>query len=319
MPSDDHQHRSRDRARAARAVAGSGATSAGCIIACSAVAACLRPRLRLVVVDHRVEVVLARRVRLEVVRRRQHLVAALAEQVRRVGRNAGDAAAVQHGDGHRRHGRRLLLELAAERGGVRRLRRLDVGIRKVCDRLLDLVLRRACSRGRRRRCRSCPGRRARPAGRRRRARSCRPACPAACRPPSATSMLLVIALTRLGTLNGEKLVLTCSRNERTNACCRATRWRSSSVWRKRTKSSACWPRQLLIAGLQVDVREVVQVRAGVPVVVAPVDVHPDAAELVDDLLEAVEVDGDQVVDRQAGQLADRQRASPSSRSASTRS
>ena len=55
--------------------------------------------------------------------------------------------------------------------------------------------------------------------------------------------------------------------------------------------------QQLIPGLEVDVRVVVVARAGVPVVVAAVDVHPDAAELVDDLFEAVEVDRDEVVDR----------------------
>ena len=54
----------------------------------------------------------------------------------------------------------------------------------------------------------------------------------------------------------------------------------------------------LVARLQVDVRVVVVGRAGVLVVVAAVDVHPDAVQLVDDFLEAVEVDGDQVVDRQ---------------------
>ena len=54
--------------------------------------------------------------------------------------------------------------------------------------------------------------------------------------------------------------------------------------------------QPLVARLQVDVRVVGRDRADVLVVVAAVDVHPDAAELVHDLLEAVEVDGDQVVD-----------------------
>ena len=65
-------------------------------------------------------------------------------------------------------------------------------------------------------------------------------------------------------------------------------------------------RQPLIARLQVDVGVVVVVRAGVLVVVAPVDVHPDTVQLVDHLLEAVEVDGDQVVDRQRGEVLDRQ-------------
>ncbi len=56
------------------------------------------------------------------------------------------------------------------------------------------------------------------------------------------------------------------------------------------------PVETLVTGLQVDVREVVVRGAGVSVVVAAVDVHPDAAELVDDLLETVEIDRDQVVD-----------------------
>ena len=60
--------------------------------------------------------------------------------------------------------------------------------------------------------------------------------------------------------------------------------------------------ELLVAGEEVD-RGVAEVAAAV-VEVAPVDVHPDAAEGVDELAEAAEVDGDQVVDRQAGELAD---------------
>ena len=78
-------------------------------------------------------------------------------------------------------------------------------------------------------------------------------------------------------------------------------------------------RELLVAGHQVDVREVVVDRARVLVVVAPVDVHPDAPELVDDLLEPVEVDRDQVVDRQVGQLLDGQQRARGARSASRRS
>ena len=61
--------------------------------------------------------------------------------------------------------------------------------------------------------------------------------------------------------------------------------------------------ELLIAGLQVD--RGVPGGAAVAVVVAAVDVHPHAAELVDDLREPAEVDRDQVVDRDAGQLAHR--------------
>ena len=48
--------------------------------------------------------------------------------------------------------------------------------------------------------------------------------------------------------------------------------------------------QPLVAGLQVDVGEVGRGAAVVVVVVAAVDVEPDAAELVDDLAEAAEVD-----------------------------
>ena len=53
--------------------------------------------------------------------------------------------------------------------------------------------------------------------------------------------------------------------------------------------------ELLVAGPEVDRR----VDASVGVVVAAVDVHPDTAELVDDIHEALEVDRDQVVDREA--------------------
>ena len=64
-------------------------------------------------------------------------------------------------------------------------------------------------------------------------------------------------------------------------------------------------RQALVAGRQVDVRVVGRRRADVLVVVAAVDVEPDPAEVVDDLLEPVEVDRDQVVDPEPRQLADR--------------
>ena len=60
----------------------------------------------------------------------------------------------------------------------------------------------------------------------------------------------------------------------------------------------------LVARLQVDVGVVGRGAADIPVVVAPVDVEPDAAELVDDLLEAVEVHGHQVVDPEARRLLD---------------
>ena len=123
-----------------------------------------------------------------------------------------------------------------------------------------------------------------------------------CRP---TSTFFVIVETIFGRSNGLKSCATCCLNARTNSCWRASRWKSESVCRKRTNSSAAPPDQPLVARLEVDVGEVVVARAGVVVVVAPVDVHPDAAELVDDLLEPVEVDRDDVVDRDAGQLLDR--------------
>ena len=62
--------------------------------------------------------------------------------------------------------------------------------------------------------------------------------------------------------------------------------------------------QLLVAGLQVD-RGVALAPGRVVVEVAAVDVHPDAADLGDDLLEAAEVDRDQVVDRDARERLDR--------------
>ena len=61
--------------------------------------------------------------------------------------------------------------------------------------------------------------------------------------------------------------------------------------------------QSLVAGLQVD--PCVAGRPPVVVEVAPVDVHVDASELVDDLDEAEEVDADQIVDRDVRELLDR--------------
>ena len=55
------------------------------------------------------------------------------------------------------------------------------------------------------------------------------------------------------------------------------------------------PRELLVAGKEVDLR--VAKRPATVVEVATVDVDPGAVELVDDLAEAAEVDRDQVVDR----------------------
>ena len=61
------------------------------------------------------------------------------------------------------------------------------------------------------------------------------------------------------------------------------------------------PTQLLVPGLQVDRR--VPGWTALRIEVAPVDVHPDSTELVDQLAEAPEVDRDQVVDRNARELA----------------
>ncbi len=61
--------------------------------------------------------------------------------------------------------------------------------------------------------------------------------------------------------------------------------------------------ELLVAGLEVDRREAA--RPALCIEVAAIDVGVDAAELVHEELEAVEVDGDQVVDGEAGQLLDR--------------
>ena len=59
--------------------------------------------------------------------------------------------------------------------------------------------------------------------------------------------------------------------------------------------------ELLVAGEEID-RGEAEVAAAV-VEIAPVDVEPDAPDCVDELAEAAEVDRDQVVDRNAGQLA----------------
>jgi Asp-tRNA(Asn)/Glu-tRNA(Gln) amidotransferase A subunit family amidase len=61
--------------------------------------------------------------------------------------------------------------------------------------------------------------------------------------------------------------------------------------------------QLLVARLEVD-RRVVGLEARVVVEVAPVDVDPNAAELLDHQLEAAEVDRDQVVDLEPGETFD---------------
>ena len=58
----------------------------------------------------------------------------------------------------------------------------------------------------------------------------------------------------------------------------------------------------LVTRLEVDVRKGGRQGADVLVVVTAVNIQPDTAELVDDLFEAVVVDGNQVVDRQTGQL-----------------
>ncbi len=63
--------------------------------------------------------------------------------------------------------------------------------------------------------------------------------------------------------------------------------------------------QELVAGLEVDVGVVGRRRADVLVVVRAIDVQPDAAEIVDDLLEPVETDRDQVIDLEPGEPLDR--------------
>jgi len=59
----------------------------------------------------------------------------------------------------------------------------------------------------------------------------------------------------------------------------------------------------LVPGLEVDRREAVTA-LGVVVEVPPVDVDPNASEVVDDPFEAAEVDHDHVVDRDARQRLD---------------
>jgi hypothetical protein len=119
-------------------------------------------------------------------------------------------------------------------------------------------------------------------------------------------MLLAIALTRAGTLPAEKFCAICSL-ERAHELLLARDAIQIGVGVPEADEVERLPAvQPLVARLQVDVRVVGRARADVLVVVAAVDVHPDAAELVHDLLEAVEVDGDQIVDRQAGQVLDRE-------------
>ena len=202
---------------------------------------CLRALLGRVVVDLRVEDV-RRDVRVEAVRRVEHLVAALCEQVgavrrRRRRRRCRSRTVTVTFDG----GQRLLLDLDPERRGVRGLGRGDVGV-------LERDRRQPGCRSTPPGSRGCTGRSRCGSGRDARSGSdcAKSAYEMTCspwseRPPSPTSMFFVIEPTRLGRLVYEKFCETCSRNARTNSCWRALRCRSSSVWRKRTKSSACCP------------------------------------------------------------------------------
>ena len=76
--------------------------------------------------------------------------------------------------------------------------------------------------------------------------------------------------------------------------------------------------QLLVAGLDVDVAYCGGGQPGILVVVAAVDVDVDAADRVDDAAEALEVDVDDVVDRDPGSVCLTVCASARRRRSSTR-
>src|SRR4029079_9639947 len=83
---------------------------------------------RLVVIDLRPEVVEGRRVRRQTVRRREHPVGALTEQLSGGRGRARDSVPVQHGDRGGAGGGSPVLDLLTERDGGRLLRRTDVPV-----------------------------------------------------------------------------------------------------------------------------------------------------------------------------------------------
>ena len=253
-------------------------------------------------VDLRAEVVVARRVRAEAVRGDDRPVAALADEVRRARRCTLHPVPVEDEDARLARARRFLLRLLAERYRGRLLGRVDVGIPELAHRLLDVVGR---------------GRQVRvpleavDAGledvtRRKRVGKCRVA------QHGLRTDVLAAALTDLD-VRGDHLDHLRQLRERYRVL-------DLVLERPDEQLLACVPVdvgvrvaepyevegvrpvQPLIARLEVDLG--VPARAPVVVVVAPIHVEPDTAELVDELAEAAEVDRDDVVDRQPREGAD---------------
>ena len=254
---------------------------------------------RAVEVDLRPEVVEVRGIRGEPVRRRQHLVRALAEEIAGGRRRAGHAVPVQHGDRRRARSRCACLALLAERDGRRLLGRLDVGVRERRDRLRDVL-----GVGREvgdafqpldPRLEHAPARE--PVGEQRVGEDGAPVDVDAAtlgdldvvrdrvhdlRQRDRREALLDLALECL-----HELLLTRDPVEV------RVRVPVANVVERLP------PGELLVARLEVDLR--VAERAAAVVEVAPIDVDPGAVESVDDLPEAAEVDRDQVVDLHPGE------------------
>ena len=259
----------------------------------------LHPRIE---VDLRAEVVVARRVGPEAVRRLERLVAALGEQVTGAPGRALHAVPVQDEHARLLRSRSLLLDLLSERDRRRLLRGAHVRVAELAHGALD-VLRRGRQVGEPLEP-ADPGLEHVPGRQRvceRRVTEHRPRADVL---PTALADLDVRRdhLDHLRELGDRErvldLILERAHEEllaRGAVDVRVRVAEADEVERPR-------PVEALVAGLEVDLR--VAGRAAVVVVVAPVDVQPDTTELVDELPEPTEVDRDDVVDRQARQVAD---------------
>ena len=285
-------------------VAGSTATSASPNRFATAVAACFRPGSRRVVVDGRVEVVERRRVRRPAVRRHDDLVAAARELVTRGRRRPGHAVAVEDEQRRLLRGRSGRLDLAPEGDGGRLRRRRDVGRRELADGVLEVRVRRrdAGVAGQPLDLRLEEVARGQAVGEER-VREHRLAGE-----PVAAGPDLDVLRDRAddaGQLERREVVLDLllQRLHEHLLADHAVEVRVGVP--EADEAERVVAVQPLVPRVEVDVRVVRRGAARVLVVVTAIDVHPDAAELVHDLLEAVEVDRDQVVDRQPGQVLHR--------------
>ncbi len=272
---------------------------------------CARAALTGIEVDLRLEAVWRRRVGEHALRRRQGPVAALPQQVARVGGRAGDAVPVQDDHG-RPAGRRRLgagePRPLAECRSSRLLAGDDVGRLELLDRRLDV---RAVGA---QRVTGCPGAveaadlRLEDPARRQLQREERP------RPELVRLERLLAALPDLdvvpddlrqlrdrGELERAREPLVEGAHEDLLPLDPVQVGVRVPVADERERPAA---RDLLVPRLEVDRRKG-RSTAGVVVEVPPVDVDPDPAQLVDGLDESPVVDRHEVVDRQPGQLLDR--------------